>query len=108
MKNMVIKLQSTGRTTQVAINVIGGCRLSIIGWDLMPELGYTISGSKSMQMRKERISMIGRNISVSNSKIFFTGKGPSVTIKSSRVLQKPNSDSAKGQKGAHYLARERR
>ena len=39
---LVGKLQSNGWTTQVAINVIGGCRPSIIGRDLMPELGLML------------------------------------------------------------------
>ena len=39
---MVITLQSNGWTTRATINVIGGCRPSIIGRDLMPELGLML------------------------------------------------------------------
>ena len=39
---MVITLQSNGWTTTATINVIGGCRPSISGRDLMPELGVIL------------------------------------------------------------------
>ena len=39
---MVITLQSNGWTTRATLNVIGGCRPSIIGRDLMPELGLML------------------------------------------------------------------
>ena len=42
MGKMVIKLQSNGWTTNATINVIGGCRPSIIDQGLMPELGLTL------------------------------------------------------------------
>ena len=42
MGKMVVTLQSNGWTTCATINVIGGCRLSIIGLDLMQELGLML------------------------------------------------------------------
>ena len=39
---MVVTLQSNGWTTNATINVIGGCRPSIIGRNLMPELGLML------------------------------------------------------------------
>ena len=42
MGRMFVTLQSNGWTTRGTINVIGGCRRSIIGRDLMPELGLML------------------------------------------------------------------
>ena len=42
MDKMVVTLQSDIWTTQAVINMIGGCRISIIGRDLMPELGLIL------------------------------------------------------------------
>ena len=42
LDRMVVTFQSNGRTTNATINVIGGCRPSIIGQDLMPELGLML------------------------------------------------------------------
>ena len=39
---MVVTLQSNGWTTKSTINVIGGCRPSISGQDLIPELGLML------------------------------------------------------------------
>ena len=39
---MIVTLQSNGWTTNATIKVIGGCRPSIIGRDLMPELGLML------------------------------------------------------------------
>ena len=42
MGKMVVTLQSNGWTTWATNNVIGGCRLSLIGRDLMQELGLML------------------------------------------------------------------
>ena len=39
---MVVTLQPNKWTTKASINVIRGCRPSIIGRDLMPELGLML------------------------------------------------------------------
>ena len=46
---MVVTLQSNGWTTTATINVIGGCRPSIIGRDLMRELGLMLVQPSSEQ-----------------------------------------------------------
>ena len=46
---MQVTLYSNGWTTSAAINVIGGCRPSIIGRDLMPALGLMLVQAPSMQ-----------------------------------------------------------
>ena len=82
---MVVTLQSNGWTTNATIKVIGGCRPSIIGRDLMPELGLMLvqapveQGVHNIQQKgdiveiDEDLDLDGKDISVSNLTIFFTG-----------------------------------
>ena len=46
---MQVTLHSNGWTTSAAINVIGGCRPSIIGRDLMPALGLMLVQAPSVK-----------------------------------------------------------
>ena len=49
LRKMLVTLQSNGWTTTASINVIEGCKPSIIGRDLMPELGLMLVQAPSEQ-----------------------------------------------------------